>query len=88
MKSLQDINKPIKVDAFNAAGQKTGEATGTEEQGMLQELKIHTFEITTLKISGGRYKIFFRYICCVDIYKRLPAEVLVLAQPSDARSGA
>jgi hypothetical protein len=65
VKSLQDINKPIKVDAFNAAGQKTGEATGIEEQGMVQELKIHTFEITTLKISGGRYKNFFLGIFAV-----------------------
>lgn len=53
VKSLHTYYKPIKVEAFNAAGQKTGEATGTEEQGVVQELKINTFEITTLKISGG-----------------------------------
>jgi hypothetical protein len=46
-------NKPIKIEAFNAAGLQTGQATGTDDEGVVQELTIDTFEITTLKITGG-----------------------------------
>jgi len=46
-------NQPIMVEAFNAADLKTGQATGTDDQGVVQELTIDTFEITTLKITGG-----------------------------------
>ena len=46
-------NKPIKIEAFNAAGLKTGQAASTEDEGVVQELIIDTFEITTLKITGG-----------------------------------
>ncbi len=46
-------NKSIMVEAFNAAGIKTGQATSTEDKAVVQDLKIDTFEITTLKITGG-----------------------------------
>lgn len=46
-------NRPITVEAFNAAGMKTGHVNGTDVQRVVQDLTIDTYEITTLKIMGG-----------------------------------
>jgi len=69
VKGVQYTDVPIKVEAFHAAGQKTGEATGTDEQGVVQELKINTFEITTLKVSGGGNEGFLLGILAEQAYE-------------------
>lgn len=46
-------NQPIMIEAFNAAGLKTGQAAGNDEKGVVQELSIGAVEITTLKVTGG-----------------------------------
>lgn len=53
MVKVLHTHRPIEVEAFNAAGIPTGQATGTDDQGVVQELTIDTCEITTLKITGG-----------------------------------
>ena len=46
-------NSAIKVEACNSAGIIVGTVTGTNDQHIVQDLRINAIEITTLKITAG-----------------------------------